>query len=179
MTTSFRRIVTVNDDDGRSRILLDEQTPHQLPLLGDAGLRDFWRHLPGADMKAATEEADMTVRLNPPKGGSVFRFFQVPPEGAAAGMPKEAQYELFAKAFEAIGASDDLVDRSRHPGMHKTKTIDYIILLEGEVTLLLDDGEVEMKPFDVVVQRQTNHAWVNRGTETATLVAVLMDVAEG
>ena len=63
--------------------------------------------------------------------------------------------------------------------MHKTKTIDYIILLQGEVTLLLDKGEVEMKPFDVVVQRQTNHAWVNRGTETATLVAVLNDLGEG
>ncbi|MFC3227448.1 cupin domain-containing protein [Marinibaculum pumilum] len=179
MTQSFRRIVTVNDENGRSRILLDEQTPHQIALLGDAGLRDFWRHVPGADMTATREEADMTVRLNPPKGGSVFRFFQVPPEGAAAQLSEEQRYDLFGKAFEAIGASGDLVDRTRHPGMHKTKTIDYIILLEGEVTLLLDDGEVDMKPFDVVVQRQTNHAWVNRGTETATLVAVLNDLGEG
>ena len=179
MTQSFRRIVTVNGEDGRSRILLDEQTPHQIALLGDAGLRDFWRHEPGADMAATTEEADMSVRLNPPKGGSVFRFFQIPPEGATASMPEAQRYELMAKAFEAIGASDDLVDRTRHPGMHKTKTIDYIILLQGDVTLLLDEGEVEMKPFDVVVQRQTNHAWVNRGTETATLVAVLNDLGEG
>lgn len=179
MTGSFRRIVTVNGDDGRSRVLLDEQTPHQVALLGDAGLRDFWRHQPGADMAATGEEADMSVRLNPPPGGSVFRFFQVPPEAAAAQLTQAQRYELFGKAFEAIGASDDLVDRSRHPGMHKTKTVDYIVLLQGEVTLLLDEGEVDMKPFDVVVQRQTNHAWVNRGTETATLVAVLNDLGEG
>jgi uncharacterized cupin superfamily protein len=46
-----------------------------------------------------------------------------------------------------------LTDTSRHPGMHKTRTIDYVVLLSGEVTMLLDKGEVELKPFDVVVQR--------------------------
>jgi len=59
--------------------------------------------------------------------------------------------------------------------MHQTKTIDYIILLEGDVTLLLDEDEVQLKPFNVVVQRGTNHAWVNNGTEPALLIAVLID----
>jgi uncharacterized cupin superfamily protein len=59
--------------------------------------------------------------------------------------------------------------------MHTTRTIDYIVLLEGEVTLILDKGEVALKPFDVVVQRGTNHAWENRGTKRALLVAVLID----
>ncbi|MDE5109666.1 MAG: cupin domain-containing protein [Trichodesmium sp. St17_bin3_1_1] len=59
--------------------------------------------------------------------------------------------------------------------MHKTKTIDYIILLKGDVTLLLDDDQVQLKPFDVVVQRGTNHAWVNNGKEPALFVAVLID----
>ena len=59
--------------------------------------------------------------------------------------------------------------------MHKTKTIDYIILLKGDVTLLLDNDEVRLKPFDVVVQRGTNHAWVNNGEEPALLIAVLID----
>ena len=59
--------------------------------------------------------------------------------------------------------------------MHKTKTIDYIILLKGDVTLILDEEEIDMKPFDVVVQRGTNHAWVNNGTEPALLIAVLID----
>ena len=59
--------------------------------------------------------------------------------------------------------------------MHKTKTIDYIILLKGDVTLLLDNDEVRLKPFNVVVQRGTNHAWVNNGTEPALLIAVLID----
>jgi quercetin dioxygenase-like cupin family protein len=59
--------------------------------------------------------------------------------------------------------------------MHKTKTIDYIILLKGDVTLLLDEDEVRLKPFNVVVQRGTNHAWVNNGSEPALLIAVLID----
>ena len=59
--------------------------------------------------------------------------------------------------------------------MHKTETVDYIILLKGDVTLILDDEEIDIKPFDVVVQRGTNHAWVNNGTEPALLIAVLID----
>ena len=59
--------------------------------------------------------------------------------------------------------------------MHKTETIDYIILLKGEVTLLLDEEEVDLKPFDVVVQRGTNHAWVCKGQEPALFIAVLID----
>jgi uncharacterized cupin superfamily protein len=66
-------------------------------------------------------------------------------------------------------------DASRHPGMHKTRTIDYVVLLSGEVTLLLDKGEVDLKPFDVVVQRGTSHAWVNKGKEPALIAAVRID----
>ena len=63
--------------------------------------------------------------------------------------------------------------------MHKTETVDYIILLKGEVTLLLDEDERALKPLDVVIQRGTNHAWVNKGDEPAVLMAVLVDGAYG
>jgi quercetin dioxygenase-like cupin family protein len=66
----------------------------------------------------------------------------------------------------------------RHPGMHRTRTIDYVVLLSGEVTLLLDKGEVDLKPFDVVVQRGTSHAWVNKGKEPGLIVAVLIDAKD-
>ena len=74
-----------------------------------------------------------------------------------------------------MGAAHHRVDTSRHPAMHKTETVDYIILLKGEVTLILDEEEVALKPFDVVVQRGTNHAWANNGSEPALLIAVLID----
>ena len=78
-----------------------------------------------------------------------------------------------AQAFDALGAAHERPDTSRHPLMHKTKTIDYIIVLSGNVTLLLD--ERDLRPFDVVVQRGTNHAWINKGTEPALLCAILID----
>jgi quercetin dioxygenase-like cupin family protein len=65
-----------------------------------------------------------------------------------------------------------------HPNIQqciKPDTVDYIILLKGDVTLILDEEEIDLKPFDVVVQRGTNHAWVNNGKDPALLIAVLVD----
>lgn len=73
-----------------------------------------------------------------------------------------------------MGAAHARVDTTRSPVMHKTKTVDYIILLSGEITMLLDEGEVDLKPFDTVIQRGTNHAWINRGSEPALFAAILI-----
>ena len=59
--------------------------------------------------------------------------------------------------------------------MHRTASIDYGIVLEGEITLVLDDAEVTLRAGDVVVQRGTDHAWANRGDVTAKVVFVLVD----
>jgi quercetin dioxygenase-like cupin family protein len=83
--------------------------------------------------------------------------------------------DIAADAFKKIGAAHHRIDTTKHPAMHKTETIDYIILLKGDVTLILDQEEVDIKPFDVVVQRGTNHAWVNNGSDPALLIAVLID----
>ena len=62
--------------------------------------------------------------------------------------------------------------------MHTTESIDYVVLLSGEVSLLLDEGdELRLKPFDVVVQRAANHYWINRGDEPALLMGVLVGAA--
>jgi len=111
--------------------------------------------------------------LSPPKNGSKFRYFQINP--TPEGVPMELMQEIAGEAFEKIGAAHHRVDTSKHPAMHKTDTIDYIILLKGDVTLILDEEEVRLKPHDVVVQRGTNHAWVNNGAEPALLIAVLID----
>ena len=65
--------------------------------------------------------------------------------------------------------------------MHRTETIDYGILLAGELWLVLDEGETKLTPGDVVIQRGTNHAWSNRTNETARMVFILLDgkFAEG
>ena len=116
---------------------------------------------------------DDEIILSPPVGGTKFRYFQINP--LPEGVPEDMLQEIAADAFEKVGAAHHRVDTSKHPAMHKTETVDYIILLKGDVTLILDEEEVDIKPFDVVVQRGTNHAWVNNGTEPALLIAVLID----
>ena len=83
-----------------------------------------------------------------------------------------------AFGFGAVGAAHCRVDTTRHPSMHKTQSLDVIVLVKGEVDLLLDNEEARgLKPGDVVIQRATNHGWINRGKETALLVAVLIHAA--
>ena len=138
------------------------------------GLYELW-NTDGNDIDSEdkTDRADTNIILSPPKGGTKFRYFQINP--LPEGVPDEVLQEVAADAFEKIGAGHHRVDTTKHPAMHKTDTIDYIILLKGDVTLILDEEEVDLKPFDVVVQRGTNHAWVNNGKEPALLIAVLID----
>ena len=90
-------------------------------------------------------------------------------------MTREQRGRLIAEAFASMNAAHMQTDASEHPGMHRTHTTDYIVVLSGEITLVLDKEERTLRPFDVVIQRGTNHAWVNRGGEDALLMAVLVD----
>jgi mannose-6-phosphate isomerase-like protein (cupin superfamily) len=158
----MRRIVTGHNKSGKSIITIDG--PPACSIGEDVGgLFELW-NTDGQAINTTdqSDRADSEIILSPPTGGTKFRYFQInpTPEGIA---------------FEQVGAGHHRVDTSKHPAMHKTDTIDYIILLKGDVTLLLDEDEVKLKPHDVVVQRGTNHAWVNNGSEPALLIAVLID----
>jgi naringenin degradation protein FdeH len=174
-----RRIVTGHDQKGRSIVLSDGIATNTVsnPASPNRGLTNFWRtdQTPASNEGNADPMAGPRQGLVPPKGGSVFRFFQIAPEKEESHMTPEQKEARMRAAFAQMGAAGNRVDTQKHSSMHKTETVDYIILLKGEVTLLLDVGEVPMKPFDVVVQRGTNHGWVNRGTEPALFAAVLID----
>ncbi|MFX0082854.1 MAG: cupin domain-containing protein [Candidatus Hodarchaeota archaeon] len=165
MVRKLRRIITGHNDEGKSVVAYDG------PPYG--GLRLWVTDSSPADNKHKNDAAKRKFRLEPPANGSKFGFFQVFPEDPSKSA-EEVEKEIAAR-FAAIDASHCRPDTSRHPRMHKTKTVDYIIFLEGEVTMLLDEGEVELKPFDVVIQRGTNHAWINKGSKPALLAAVLID----
>ncbi len=174
-----RRIVTTDDAAGRSRVLIDGPSPHIAVSGPGRGLTNLWVTDAALPSNAGTADAaDRKVRLEPPEAGTVFRFFQVAPEPKPGTATDEEREARAAAAFAAMGASHIRVDTTRHPGMHKSKTTDYIILLKGRVRLLLDDEERDLEPFDTVIQRGTNHAWVNLGDEPALLVAVLMDAQD-
>jgi Cupin domain len=163
MPQSFRRLVTGHDANGRSVLLEDARVGE-----GRLGNFNFWRT--GAD--AGSSDLELARRDFPffaDPGGTVFRVFRLPV------LTAQESRELSAAFFAEIGAPACRLDTSRHPLMHVTPTTDYIMLLSGEVSLLLDEGEpIALQPFDVVVQRNTNHAWINTGSEAATLLAVMI-----
>jgi hypothetical protein len=178
MLIPVRRIVTTDSAEGRSRVLLDGPSPHTVSSGVGRGLTNLWITDPPRPSNAGTRDAAARpVKLEPPEGGSIFRFFQVAPEPKPGTLTPEEREARAAAAFAAMNASHIRVDTTRHPGMHKSRTTDYIILLKGRVRLLLDDEERDLEPFDVVVQRGTNHAWVNLEDEPALLVAVLLDAS--
>ena len=169
----MRRIVTGNNDNGKSIVTIDGPPARSI---GEdvGGLFELW-NTDGNEVISSDviDRADDEIILSPPSGGTKFRYFQINP--LPEGVPEDILQEIAADAFEKVGAAHHRVDTTKHPAMHKTETVDYIILLKGDVTLILDEEEVDIKPFDVVIQRGTNHAWVNNGTEPALLIAVLID----
>ena len=169
----MRRIVTGHNDNGKSIVTIDGPPARSI---GEdvGGLFELW-NTDGNEVISTDEvdRADDEIILSPPSGGTKFRYFQINP--LPEGVPEDMLQEIAADAFEKVGAAHHRVDTTKHPAMHKTETVDYIILLKGDVTLILDEEEVDLKPFDVVVQRGPNHALVNNGTEPALLIAVLID----
>lgn len=173
MLKNARRIVTGLNTAGKSIVTYDGP-PASVVGVENAGIAKYWSTAGGPmDRHAQVGEPEGPLRLVPLEGGSNFFLFGLEP-----GDPDLPMEELEAQAragFAAVDASDCQTDTSRHPAMHQTGTIDYIILLKGEVTLLLEEDERALRPFDVVVQRGTNHAWINTGDEPALLACILID----
>jgi mannose-6-phosphate isomerase-like protein (cupin superfamily) len=173
MIKPVRRIVTTNDANGRSRVLIDSSANKMIGVL-----TELWK-TEGIPSNAGTRDnAADSNQLEPPHHGTLFRYFQIAPESQSSHLSPAEREKASADWFAEMNGSHLRPDTRRHPSMHKSKSTDYIILLSGQITLMLDDGEVDLKPFDCVVQRGTNHAWVNRGEEDALLMAVLVDAAD-
>ncbi len=169
----MRRIVTGHNEKGRSIVVSDGPPPKSI---GEevGGLFELWSTDAGdVDSSEKSDNADTEILLCPTKGGTKFRYFQINP--LPEGVPLDLMNQIAHENFSQVGAAHTRVDTAKHPAMHKTETIDYIILLKGEVTLILDEDEIDLKPFDVVVQRGTNHAWQCKGNEPALFIAVLID----
>jgi len=167
----FRRVVTARDTDGHSYVMIDSSARHF------GTLHEHWaaEHVAAIVNGKVEDPTERPLRIAPPKHSSVFRFVEIEPEAKFASLSDSERRAVVRQGFERVNSSDALVDTARHPAMHRTETVDYIILLKGCLTMLLDQGEVELRPFDVVIQRGTNHAWVNRGATPALLAAVLIN----
>ena len=179
MGETFRRVVTGHDSNGKAVVWIDGTTP-TLVKTPAVTLAEMWQTTETpARIADGVDTAVGMAGLEPPRGGTFLRLVEIQPEDRS--ISREEALRANAEMYAAINASHCQPDTTRHPGMHKTRTIDYIVILRGKVRLLLDEGDVELKPFDVVIQRGTNHAWVVDGPESAMFAAFMVDAtpAEG
>lgn len=176
MLRKIRRVVTGHDAEGRSTVISDDVTPggFEMPDWTGYGQTPIWIT---NDAPASNDDDHLPDLKSPLPGfgdgaGSAFVVLQIAPESDLDTMPPDQRARATTPVAKVAPNLID-VDTSRHFGMHATDTVDYLIMLSGELTLLLDEAEVVLKPFDVVIQRGTNRSWVNRGTEPALIAAAV------
>jgi hypothetical protein len=172
--SGIRRVVTTHAADGRSIVAFDSEIgPYAHEPLKTSGVRQFVLWLTDetpADVSGSADVAQRKVSIPPPKNGSIFRIVEFPPTPPAVDkLPLDHMEKILGDAH--IHSKFP----SRHPFMHRTATIDYIIVMYGEIDLLLDDSEVHLKAGDVLIQRSTNHSWVNRSKDVCRLGIVLLE----
>lgn len=169
-----RRILTGTNSSGRSYIMTDGESPAVMTMAGRDGYRNsnLWRTL-GADKSVdAPDTITHHKGVLPPKEGTVLRVIDIPPESKDPEERRKQTAAVFAAMFPDA-KQDHTV--AHHPGMHVTDTIDYAILLQGELVAIMDEGETTMRAGDVLIQRGTNHAWANRSDEIARIAFILVD----
>jgi mannose-6-phosphate isomerase-like protein (cupin superfamily) len=172
MIWRVRRVLTGHDAEGRSTFLADGLAPNvkEMASMPGLALTDLWE-TKGAPASNAgdADAAARPVRLEPPKNGTILRIVEFPPD---------SQWRDSAdgrEAFKSIGAGHAKDRHSGDPMMHKTSTVDYIIVLKGEVYAIMETGEKLLRPGDILVQRGTNHSWSVRGTEPCVVAAILVN----
>jgi mannose-6-phosphate isomerase-like protein (cupin superfamily) len=173
----IHRVVTGHDGDGQAIVISEGPLPTVAEIKAIPGtvFHEVWStEGTPAPVDNGEDPTLGPLRLPPPKHGTRIRFVDIPPDTADF---EQNGAKRMKEAFAQIGdehASTVHAD-SPHPLMHRTESIDYGIVIEGEMTLVLDRGEVLLKPGSVVVQRGTNHAWANRSGKPCRMLFILVD----
>jgi mannose-6-phosphate isomerase-like protein (cupin superfamily) len=173
---SFKRVVTGHDSEGQAVISMSGATPNNFPLKAVPGtvFYEVWKSSNSPVLlDNAADPTGNPLQLSPGPQGSVIRVVDIPPDS----VQNQVSAEKAAAAFAEIGEPHAGTGRadSKHKLMHRTETLDYGVVTEGEVWLVLDDEEVHLKRGDIIVQRGTNHAWSNRSEQMARMVFILLD----
>jgi hypothetical protein len=178
LSENVRRVVTTVDASGKAVVLFDGDNPHTIKRPNRASIsRLLWvTEQTPADIGSGADRAAQhlgKIGIPPPDGGSVFRIVDIPPI-----TPEEEKLDPNFLHTQIGGHAPGRGLPPRHPFMHRTRTIDYAIIMQGEIDMLLDDTEIHLKAGDVLIQQGTNHAWVNRGKEPCRIAFVLIDSRE-
>jgi mannose-6-phosphate isomerase-like protein (cupin superfamily) len=173
----IHRVVTGHDAQGRSIISSDGPLPTVVEVAAIPGtlFHEVWStSATPARVDNGPDPSLGALVLSPPERGTRMRFVDIPPDTEEfLASANSKMHEAFSQIGEA-SASTVQTD-SPHPLMHRTESVDYGIVIEGEMTLVLDRGEVALKPGSVVVQRGTNHAWANRSGKPCRMLFILVD----
>lgn len=169
-----RRVVTGLDASGKAIVMFDsavQLTSFRSP--NPAG--EMWvTPKSPPDFSWTEDRAKIKVPLTPPPGGTIFRIVDFVPLTPEA--EKKMDINMMMRVVGDHAPRKGLPPK--HPMMHRTRSLDYAIILSGEIDMMLDDAVVHLKAGDVVVQQATNHAWVNRGKEVCRIAFILMDSQE-
>ena len=172
LADDIRRVVTGLDDENHAVVLFDSRMPlkSDSPVLSST---NFWITDSTPPAMSREDPANRPIGVSPPDNGTKFRIVEFAPLDAAteAKLPPE----MIMKGVNHPPAKGIPV---RHPMMHRTRTLDYAMILSGEIDMMLDDTSVHLKQGDVIVQQATNHGWVNHGSQPCRILFVLMDSKE-
>ncbi|MGQ0523066.1 MAG: cupin domain-containing protein [Betaproteobacteria bacterium] len=172
-----RRIVTIDREPGKSSLVADGPAPDVRidPARPGYACARLWV-TDSTPAKIVYETLHLPYTLEPPPRGSVCRVETFPPDEVWKGKVGSPQVQAFYRDIGSPGAST-YSPLAPHPYMQKMRTLDFCIVLDGEIVLILDAQEVALKTGDIVVQRGTHHAWSNRSTRPAVVAIASHDAA--
>lgn len=172
-----RRVLTAIDGEGRSHIAADGPSPAAFALPGSPFRSDnIWCTGPAPAPIEATDTIAEHKGVLPPTGGTVLRVIDFPPQTGSRAEQAALAAQVFALLYPD---ADHHAGSERSAGMHTTDTVDYAIVLQGEIWAVMDRDETLLKAGDILIQRGTSHSWENRGAAMARVAFVLIDGTRG
>ncbi len=179
MPQDVRRVVTGLDSKGRARVLMDGPSPHYEDR-PSGRITEIWSNAESpATYDNAGDRAIWPMQHDPEPNGTICRVLEMAPGfEIPADTPPEELLALAKSVFASMQSDfvPTLESVQRHPSFHKTDSLDYLAILSGRLTMLMDDDEeVTLGPGDVVVQQGVMHGWRVEGDEPVRMFAVLID----
>jgi mannose-6-phosphate isomerase-like protein (cupin superfamily) len=170
----IRRVVTGLDDNNKAIVLFDSRLALN-PIPGPYGIAatNLWITASYPPGLSSEDTASTPVGVSPLANGTKFRVVEFPPLDPATEAKLDPDFIM--KGVNPVPARGLPV---KHPLMHRTRSLDYAVVLSGEIEMMLDNETVRLKPGDVVVQQATNHGWINHGAQPCRILFVLMDSKE-
>jgi len=171
-----KRYVMGNRADGLSDILIEDE----YVVTPEKPFKELWKNTETpADMSAPGDpvgDNPHAISHEPPDGGAIFRVVSWPPTPKGAPLPTPEQVVAQHKAIHSVHIPTvEYLRTAKHPSMHKTDTLNYFIMIEGEIWSLSEGRDVLLKPGDVMVQKGCIHGWRNDSDKRAVMIAVLID----